>query len=376
LEYKTMGNKQAVLAVQGKANELEGKIQALEKGLKETQGGVQALQGTIDNQKATIEQQKAVIEQNKVSIASLQHVADELSVIRVINQLATDINGRDFKSVRELFDEYVEYDEYCVSQEHPRSKLAGEDLADNLKKSEGVYKGISWIFTSPQVSINGDEASVSCQFRANHFQAHNEKGVDFLENQGTFRQVLVRKEGTWKIKSWKYITLAYQSGNPRLHDIAAKYAAQYGPPPSPAPRSSTSHMNVGVAIVMPGKNPADLKKTAGPQEKKEEKKVEVEKVALKKTELVKKEEPAKVEIPKTRLASSSMGKKEGATSISSPEAASTSILAAPPSDTPAPTPAVEPAPVAASEPTPVFAADPVPEPAPTPAEPEAPASES
>jgi len=315
--------------VQTKQQELEAKISSLEKSLKESQGSLKDLQSTVDSQRTTIDQQKSVL-------AALQRAGDEAAIVNVLNTLATDVNGRDFKSSRDLFEEFVDYDEYCVSQQHPRAKLAGDDLVDNLKKSEGVYKGLNWLLSNPHITVNGDEATLICQFRMHHFQAHNEKGVDFLENQGTFKLGLARSQGRWRIKLWKYTSLASQTGNPRLHDIALKYADQFGTPASPAPRTSQSHMSVGVAIMVPGKNASELRHTVT-EKKKDDQHVEVAKVSLKKTEPVKKEEPKKVEIPKTKLASSSMSKEHP-------------VVEAPPADVPAP--AVEtPAEAPATDPT-------------------------
>jgi len=361
-----MGNKQAVVAIETQANQLDTRLGTLEKSVTTLQGTIKDLQGSVDNHKTVIDQQRTVIDQQKTeiektrtNIAGLQRVADELAVLRVVNQLATDINGRDFKSARELFDEFIDYDEYVITQEAPRSKLAGDDLVDNLRRSEGVYKGINWVVTNPQVTVNGDEATVICQFRANHFQAHNEKGADYLENQGTFRQTLVRNQGVWRIKVWKFTSLAQQSGNPRLHDIAAKYAAQYGPPAAPTPRGSTQHFAVGVALVVPGKSAGDLRQTGGPEKKKEETKVEIEKVALKKTEPVKKEEPKKMEIPKARLASSSVNKKDETAPLLSPTSATSA-----PADTPLSPSSSNPAIASSATETPAVPAD-VPAPAPT-----------
>jgi hypothetical protein len=152
--------------------------------------------------------------------ARIGELADQLAITDVLYQYATALDTRDWNLLRACFtaDGVADYLEFGGVNE-------GRDAIVEL--CGGVLSGLDasqHLIANPRVVLDGDRATASCYFQAQHFLASPAGGNTYLVG-GRYDDRLRRTDEGWQIEH-RTLHCSWQDGNAGVFtEAAARLAA-------------------------------------------------------------------------------------------------------------------------------------------------------
>jgi hypothetical protein len=147
-------------------------------------------------------------------------VADRLAITDVLYQYATALDTRDWDLLRACFtaDGVADYLEFGGVNEGREAivKLCG-----------GVLSGLDasqHLIANPRVTLDGDRATATCYFQAQHFLASPAGGNTYLVG-GSYEDRFVRTAEGWQI-AYRTLHCSWQDGNAGVFGEAAARLAE------------------------------------------------------------------------------------------------------------------------------------------------------
>lgn len=151
--------------------------------------------------------------------------ADRLAIIQLVNHFGIAIDLRDWAHFKSLFADTVDFDYSSIGE--VAATLHPDDITNTARKDLGGFQTTQHVITNHIVHLEGDKPNSMPSLRAN-CQAHVRamhflpvEGESMLEMGGYYEAELIRSDGAWKIKSWKF-TILWSRGNEQLFELSKK----------------------------------------------------------------------------------------------------------------------------------------------------------
>jgi 3-phenylpropionate/cinnamic acid dioxygenase small subunit len=156
----------------------------------------------------------------------LRRLADRIAIEETMYHFAAGVDHRDWDLYRSVFTDEIDLD---YSSWRPGS--IGRVRADDwVARAQGLFPGLQasqHALANVRITIDGDEARVRAEVRAEHVLAHPEGDVFTLG--GHYDDRLVRTAGGWRIQG-KRLVARWMAGNRLLLDHARAIVAGGLPP--------------------------------------------------------------------------------------------------------------------------------------------------
>ncbi len=152
---------------------------------------------------------------------AIQDLVDRQAIADVLIRYATALDSRDWPLLGSCFtsDGVTDYQELGGVNEGPEAII---------RLCHGALSGLDasqHLITNIAVELDGDRATASCYFQAQHTYRGLDGGDNFLVG-GTYRDSLVRGANGWQIQH-RTLEPTWQDGNPAVFEHgAARLAAR------------------------------------------------------------------------------------------------------------------------------------------------------
>lgn len=143
---------------------------------------------------------------------------DRQAAIDTVTRMVTSVDRRDWSAVRACLSESVALD-YSLLNGSPATQVRADEVVEQWRKLLSGFQSTQHSLTNFLVTVNGDEASVECYFRALHFLP-NDQG-DSTWTIGGHRYTLQRGADGWVITGSVGIK-AWATGNQNLFALAGQ----------------------------------------------------------------------------------------------------------------------------------------------------------
>ena len=144
---------------------------------------------------------------------------DRQGAIDTVTRMVTSVDLRDWSAVRACLSENIALD-YSLLNGSPGTQMRADEVVELWRKLLSGFQATQHSLTNFLVTLNGDEATVECYFRAVHFLP-NDQGDSTWTLGGQYRYTLQRGADGWVITGSVGIK-AWATGNQNLFALAGQ----------------------------------------------------------------------------------------------------------------------------------------------------------